>query len=598
MAAENLGYLGQFLGGLAAGKQMKQKKQLQSADLAYKKQRAEYESADRKATADYRANQLGLGRLNFGLAQRKFEQEESGGDLLPKSVFATRDRIIQSANEYEKQLRDAPSATEWERINKAAKDDLGSQMRVLGDMSATPAFSGRFKGTSPENLKGMLYAGIPSWVMNDKMTPAKPDFFTRYKPDRAGLFDIRNRLGQQGNPNKIEWLQNEMPQYMRIVEDLGGNTDPVTRRNAIARAVQYLGPMSGADIAETTRILETGQIDPMYQTNEDNIKQKTLGMLPGMEADSYSIDQQPLDAFGNAIPQLEPELPRPDLPIQSTGRYQGSLPIPANVTRNINLLPADMLLAETKAKEASYGLEDRLTKTAYETLFAKGRVDVQDQQKTLQEIKILSDNFKLKKLPETIGAQLEQALSSAAVNRAKIPEIIGKFRKDGLASLNTDANMKGKLALEAESNFFKDPTFSSWLQQSQTIGGTLVSNRDLYGRFVGAKPDASGNYPTGVDLGPEGAQYLANAAAVRKFRGQHDDAIKKAKEWDDKTGLEVSQQLDAILKGLPKVSARMPTLKGKPGTGSGSTGRGRLPTLGKAPAAGGGAPRIKPPTAR
>lgn len=598
MAAENLGYLGQFLGGLAAGKQMKQKKQLQSADLAYKKQRAEYESADRKATADYRANQLGLGRLNFGLAQRKFEQEESGGDFLPKSVFATRDKIIQSANEYEKQLRDASSATEWDRINKAAKDDLGSQMRVLGDMSATPAFSGRFKGTSPENLKGMLYAGIPSWVMNDKMTPAKPDFFSRYKPDRAGLFDIRNRLGQQGNPNKMEWLQNEMPQYMRIVEDLGGNTDPVTRRNAIARAVQYLGPMSGADVAETTRILETGQIDPMYQTNEDYIKQNTLGLLPGMEADAYSIDQQPLDAFGNAIPQLEPELPRPDLPIQSTGRYQGSLPIPANVTRSLNLLPADMLLAQTKAKEADIGLENRLTSAAYDTLLKVGRVELQDQQKTLNGIKILSDKFKQENLPVTIGAQVEQALSSAAVNRARIPEIIGKFRKDGLASLNTDANMKGKLLLEAEANYMRDPTFAAWLQQNQIIGGVPVNNRKLYGDFIAAKADKYGNYPSGLDLGPEGAQYLTQVASLRKFRQQHEDAIKKAKDWDDKTGLEVSQQLDAILRGLSKTGAQIPTLKGTAKSGGGSTARPSIPGLGKAPTTGGGAVRVKPPTVK
>lgn len=595
MAAENLGYLGQFLGGLAAGKQMKQKKQLQSADLAYKKQRAEYESADRRATADYRANQLGLGRLNFGLAQRKFEQEESGGDFLPKSVFATRDRIIQSANEYEKQLRDASSATEWDRINKAAKDDLGSQMRVLGDMSATPAFSGRFKGTSPENLKGMLYAGIPSWVMNDKITPAKPDFFVRYKPDRAGLLDVRDRLGKVGNPNKMEWLTNEMPQYMRIVEDLGGNTDPVTRRNAIARAVQYLGPMSGADVAETTRILETGRIDPMYQTNEDYINERQLGMLPGGESESYSQDEGPLDPF-NALPAQKVDLPRPDLPIQSTGRYQGTLPIPASVIRSQSLLPADLLLAETKAKEADIGLENRLTSAAYDTLLKVGRVELQDQQKTLNGIKILSDKFKQENLPVTIGAQVEQALSSAAVNRARIPEIIGKFRRDGLASLNTDANMKGKLLLEAEANFMRDPTFAGWLQQNQIIGGVPVSNRKLYGDFIAEKPDKYGNYPSGLDLGPDGAQFLTNVAAVRKFRQQHNDAIKKAKDWDEGTGLQVSQQLDAILRGLSKTSAQIPTLKGTAKSGGGSTARPSIPILGSAPATGGGTPRVKPPT--
>lgn len=412
MAEANLGFLGQFLGGLATGKQMKQKKQIATQEFEYKKQRNKFEADDRTATAAYRANQLALGGKRLELEQKKFAKEEAGGDFYAKSITDVRNRIITAADEYEKRLNLAANGREFVRIKDAATADLTRQMKVLNNMATNPVFDTTYPGSTVQDREGIFKAGIPSWVENPDMDAFRPDFYARYKANNQGLLNNRRDRQNAGFDTPESYFASEIPQYKKIISDLddgSGNTDA-----AINKAIELYGPLPGTDYDQTFGILKTGTVAPAYGTNADYQFGEPV-KIPELDPVTGAPTGRQIDSF-SSIPRLLTEqqrraLPNPDSDIQRISPYVQPIPVPFGTQIKKLEAPARLSLLDNKAKLEAATLEDKIKASffksnAIEQKFKEGREDLR-----IKAAKAYVEEFKALNLPEKYRAELNKILT-------------------------------------------------------------------------------------------------------------------------------------------------------------------------------------------
>lgn len=466
MGAENLGYLAQLLGGMQQGKLLKQKKELSAAQVAARKADAEQKALDRQATSLYRGQQLDLGRQNLELSKQRLKSEAGKGlQTFIDTGVDTRKAIINAANNYDTRLRAAKDPKTYRAIRAEAIKDLSAQTKILDDLSQREDVAGYFGGA--DKAQGVFRAGIPSFVFDPNFGTYEPDWNTLYKPDRTGIDKSRSEGFLSGNKNVGFYIQNELPQYQRIVEDLGG--DPI----AAQKAVQMLGPIRGTSAQETVDLIN-GKVSPMFLSNKQYRNQFDPMAAMGREYipvyDETTGDLSGyVDEFGqsfNDVPEFDPNsvsLPDPGNQIQRTSAYTQDIPVALAATRQDALLPLQQELLRDKVVYNKYTLDDRINKGALANLLSQQKLDKGDLDIVGQRLSNATAQLKLDNLPEEMAAKLDQIYAQtfrtkvgAKVDGVKAYEAIKKV-------FDADYNFKQKNLNELTRTVMLSPAYLEYI---------------------------------------------------------------------------------------------------------------------------------------
>jgi len=515
MGLQELGALAGFLGGMQQGKLLKQKKELTAQQLQAKKNEAEQRAADRAATALYRGQQLNLGRQNVELAKQRLKGEAGKGlQTFIDTGVDTRKAIINAAQNYETRLRAAKDPKTYRAIRAEAIKDLSTQTKILDDLSKREDIASYFGGA--DKAQGVFRAGIPSFVFDPNFGTYEPDWNTIYKPDRTGIDKSRSEGFLSGNKNVGYYIQNELPHYQRIVEDLGG--DPI----AATKAVQMLGPIRGTSAQETVDLIN-GKVAPMFLGNRQFVDQydpmAAMGreFMPVYDESTGNLSDY-VDETGQswgsaqAFDRGSVDLPDPGNQIQRTSAYTQDIPVSLAATRQGELLPYQKALLQDKVVYNQYTLDDRinkgaLTNLALEQNLDKGALDIIGKQLSNATAK-----FKLDKLPEETAAKLDQIYAQtfrtkigAKVDGVKAYESIKKV-------FDADVNFKQKNLNELTRSVMSSPDYLNY------IAGDTARQRKILDYL--ANP-ATVPMPSDV-----GAPLQLALSEIVKLQSMRDDAVK------------------------------------------------------------------------
>jgi hypothetical protein len=285
MAAENLGFLGQFLGGLAAGKQMKQKRQASAAELEYKKTKQKADAEESVARKQYRDAMLGIARSK--------EQREAGtpanAGFLSSQITGAQATLGEKTKTWRELISKAGSKRQKDKLINDARADLGTTIGGLKSLFAMPGVQSLYSGMTPEQIQGISQRGIEPWMTDTKFNPEYGDIAENIDwKGRAESIIARNQEGLKSGFRDENWYaQNTAAPYLKAVEDLGGGVD------AVKEVVSRFGPIYGMSSLGTMQYLTTGQ---MPRATRD-LTQQEVGLtdeMMGLGPETYGIDQQAL----------------------------------------------------------------------------------------------------------------------------------------------------------------------------------------------------------------------------------------------------------------------------------------------------------------
>lgn len=588
MGLQELGALAGLLGGMQQGKLLKQKKELTAQQLQTRKAEAEQRAADRAATTLYRGQQLDLGRQNLALSRKRLENEAGKGlQTFIDTGIDTRKAIINAASNYDTRLRAAKDPKTYRAIRAEAVKDLGSQTKILDDLSKREDIANYFGGA--DKAQGVFRAGIPSFVFDPNFGTYEPDWNTLYKPDRTGIDKTRSEGFLGGNKNVGHYIQNELPHYQRIVEDLGG--DPIGAQ----KAVQMLGPIRGTTAQETVDLIN-GKVAPMYLSNRQYRNQFDPMAAMGREYnpvyDETTGDLSGyVDEFGqsfNNVPEFDPnsvDLPDPGASIQRTSAYSQDIPISLAATRQGELLPYQKEILQDKVVINRHTLNDRLEKSALENLLREQKLDKGALDIIGQKIKNATDNLKLDNLPDLLAAQLDEIY--ARTFRTKIGAKVDatKVYSEIKRVFDTDVNVKDQNQINAMRSMMQSPDYQAW------VGGDPARAARINAYL--ANPATT---PIPPDMGAPLQLLIAKVVELQ-------DDVKAAKERQRKVMLGGSNfvtnfdEIGNIVKtGQYGTSPQLK--KATRPTGGGSTGTRRITGSASTTPAGSNTPPIPPPPIR
>ena len=616
MAAENLGFLGQFLGGLAAGKQMKQKKDLSSAQLATRRAEAEQRAADRSATTNYRNNQLELQRANLAATLRRDERDALGLDDMMKLGTSTRDKIANVVATRSKELDDAPTPGAYRTRLEAIRATVDPDIQTLKTLARDPNIAKKFPGFKPEQIESVWLSGIPEYARNPNVDYGEPDYKAKYKPTDAkyqyNLNIEKLRKANIRDPNA--YAEALLPAYQKIMEDLKGVPD------AARYAWSTLGNIPGYSMSQTLYMLETGRRPALYSTPEQ------LGVtdISGDETGGvYDQSGLPL-RFGNELMMGDPSMEAPQdleffqrkytklfdptsyadlnpktlLDEQGLPNYErnqvAQYPVGIDITTQTNagLMDSRIKAANIKAEEARIGLPERLRKLALtnetmETRLSGIDADVQKKIADAFMAQMKADNF-----GKILGADLEVKLTTALKNKQSVVTGLKKWETEQQKQYGMAVTTAGGNLQKAEATFENNPNIAPYLTMPGVSSALVTYVNDQ-------SPSAVIPFNVAQTIGAGGVLAAAN---LKKARAEFDKAVTARDNFNSEGILKTRSIMNSMINtvsGASGTSGFSRVNAARPSSGGGGGNRGRSFTRVGTPAppsSGGGTVNVQRPS--
>jgi hypothetical protein len=258
MAAENLGFLGQFLGGMAQGKLMKQKRSAQSTELKYKQDKMKADAEESLLRKNYRDSMLGIARAKEG---REALTPPNAG-FLGGQISAAEKTLAEKNKEYAEKLAKETTVAGRRRVLADGRRDIGTAYTNLTSLYQLPGVSNLYGGAPIESVQNIAKQGVNPYFLDDSLDPNLPDVSSVYdfKPGRESVQTQTTAGYLSGKQNPNYYINQLGPRYLQTIEDLSGG-DPSLRPAAVRRVMAEYGNIPGLSPEGMQRYLTTGKVD-------------------------------------------------------------------------------------------------------------------------------------------------------------------------------------------------------------------------------------------------------------------------------------------------------------------------------------------------
>ncbi len=570
MGVENLGYLGQFLGGLAAGKQMKQKRQATAAELEYKKTKQKADAEESIARKQYRDAMLGIARSK--------EAREAGtpanAGFLSSQIAGAQSTLGEKTKTWRDLISKAGSKKQKEKLISDARADLGSTIGGLKSLFAMPGVQSLYSGMSPEQIQAISQRGIEPWMTDTKFDPEYGDIAENIDwKGRMESIIARNQEGLKSGIRDENWYaQNTAAPYLKAVEDLGGGVD------AVKEVVSRFGPIYGLSSLGTMQYLTTGQ---MPRATRD-ITQQEVGVtdeMMGIGPEVYGPDQQSLvGGQRDTRPFMQgPGLEQQGVPpgagqqvvpfgsIEAIGAQiptgaMSAVPIPASqeLQQRLGALRAENLEIKNKLDKATFS--DEVAKRHYTAQNLGYQVAGAPMKLDKLALEIYAKKVQNAFLDKRQAAELDQILANTSVKRSAEDRAERRFNFEQDRAV-VDWISKTEQRLDQNRSFAQtnyNAAITQALMQGEQIKSWANRNPTTYAQIVEGKLDPSTISGEMSAASRMALQDVYQAALLRN------DVEQRWSTWINKSKPSVGQIIDQYRKlTTSKPAAEKP----KPGAG-------------------------------
>ena len=258
MAAENLGFLGQFLGGMAQGKLMKQKRNAQSTELKYKQDKMKADAEESLLRKNYRDSMLGIARAKEG---REALTPPNAG-FLGGQISAAEKTLAEKNKEYAEKLAKETTVAGRRRVLADGRRDIGTAYTNLTSLYQLPGVSNLYGGAPIESVQNIAKQGVNPYFLDDSLDPNLPDVSSVYdfKPGREQVQTQTTAGYLSGKLNPNYYINQLGPRYLKTIDDLSGG-DPELRPAAVRTVMAEYGNIPGLSPEGMERYLTTGKVN-------------------------------------------------------------------------------------------------------------------------------------------------------------------------------------------------------------------------------------------------------------------------------------------------------------------------------------------------
>lgn len=294
MAAENLGFLGQFLGGMAQGKLMKQKRNAQSTELKYKQDKMKADAEESLLRKNYRDSMLGIARAKEG---REALTPPNAG-FLGGQISAAEKTLAEKNKEYAEKLAKETTVAGRRRVLADGRRDIGTAYTNLTSLYQLPGVSNLYGGAPIESVQNIAKQGVNPYFLDDSLDPNLPDVSSVYdfKPGREQVQTQTTAGYLSGKLNPNYYINQLGPRYLQTIDHLSGG-DPELRPAAVRTVMAEYGNIPGLSPEGMQRYLTTGKVDyyeplSVDPTNPSGFAEGLFEQLPTGQSQELMAQQR------------------------------------------------------------------------------------------------------------------------------------------------------------------------------------------------------------------------------------------------------------------------------------------------------------------
>jgi|Laugrefa1bdmlbdn_1035148.scaffolds.fasta_scaffold00010_5 hypothetical protein len=499
MAVENLGYLAQFLGGMAQGKLLKQKRNAQATELKYKTDKMKADAEESLLRKNYRDAMLGI-------ARRKEDRESktpANASFLGGEITRAQTTLAEKNKQYTDEFLKEPTVAGRRRVLARARQDIGTAYQNLDNLFALPGVSQLYGDSPIENIRSIARKSVTPYFIDETI---EPDM------DVSNVYDFKTRRdalqgdisqGYQAGFKSPNYYVNALgPKYLQAVNELSGG-DPNLRPAAVQKVISEFGNIPGLSPEGMNQYLTTGRVDlyrPM-QVDPTSATGTTTGLfeqLPTEQAQSL-LDAQRGDLGGPFTPSkyMLPEQVETGGSVSQYGELPGLASSRVVPTGAFNDVAIPFSVAAQQAK-----LPGELQKQTLDLALDRGTLEAKVQK-----------------------ARNEATLTGYAV--AKAPIELNKAAADMFISQVKAANIGDREKAEIQGILINN-TFKA-NQDIRSSTQLKVNITKTIGDWIAGKTK---DLSTAVDYANTNktratANLLAGGSAVTSFRDNNQDLYKK-----------------------------------------------------------------------